>query len=52
MNGYMWFHASRSLSSQSEHPPRREPRTWRPDAALGLLLLLATLVMTYAALTG
>ena len=53
MNGYMWFHAARSLSAEHQRPqPKREPRRPRPEAMLGLLIVLATLVMTHAAMTG
>jgi len=57
MNGYMYFLAGHTLSARAEAQPRRqdhpgEPLTSGRAIGLGLLLPLATLVTTYAALTG
>jgi hypothetical protein len=56
MIGYMWFCAhmaqvrAGSKSVQQQHV--REPRaSWRATT-LGVLLLLATVITTYAAVTG
>ena len=59
MNGYMWFYSARAHTVNSRarsHPVRqqrkRESRTSVTATAFGLLLLLATLVTTHAAMTG
>jgi hypothetical protein len=59
MNGYMWFYSARAhgVSSRARsHAVRqhrkRETRTSRRVTALALLLLLATVVITHAAMTG
>ncbi len=54
MNGYLWFYAARARTTsppgRQHHKP--EPRTSRSATVFGLLLLLATIVTTYAALTA
>jgi hypothetical protein len=59
MNGYLWFYAAHahairgheaSRPVRQDHKP--EPRTSRSATVFGLLLLLATIVTTYAALTA
>ena len=59
MNGYLWFYAARAQAARAHtasRPVRQhhepEPRTSRSATAFGLLLLLATMVTTYAALTA
>ena len=59
MNGYLWFYAARvqevrargaSGPVRQHHKP--EPPASRSATVFGLLLLLATMVTTYAALTA
>jgi hypothetical protein len=54
MNGYLWFYAGRARTTsppvRQHHKP--EPRTSRSATVFRLLLLLATMVTTYAALTA
>ena len=59
MNGYLWFYAARAQEVRARTTPphvrrhhKPEPRTSRSATVFGLLLLLATMVTTYAALTG
>ncbi len=59
MNGYLWFyaahaHAIRAREASQPVLQRDQPqrRTSRGATALGLLLLLAIMVTTHAALTG
>jgi hypothetical protein len=59
MNGYLWFYAAHAhaiRAREASQPVRQhhkpEPRTSRSATVFGLLLLLATMVTTYAALTA
>jgi hypothetical protein len=59
MNGYMWFYTAhaqaaraRAASQAAWRPHRPQPQTSRRAAALALVLLLATVMTTYAVLTG
>lgn len=58
MNGYLWFYAAHAhaiRAHEASRPVRQhhkpEPRTSRSATVFGLLLL-ATVVTTYAALTA
>ena len=59
MNGYLWFYAAHAhaiRAHEASQPVRQhhrpEPRASRSATVFGLLLLLATMVTTYAALTA
>ena len=59
MNGYMWFYSARAhtVNSRAQSHPvpqhrKRESRTSVTATAFGLLLLLATVVITHAAMIG
>jgi hypothetical protein len=59
MNGYLWFYAAHAhaiRAREASHPVRQhhrpEARTSRSATVFGLVLLLATMVTTYAALTA
>ena len=59
MNGYLWFYAARAQAvraRESSGPVRQHykpaQRSSRSATVFGLVLLLATMVTTYAALTA